>query len=233
MGLKERIGLNFPPILLRLMLATIFIWAGLGKVLATMQFDGAEAATLANLGVITPETPGDSSAPAPGRTYAAADFPDPVDVLRLHGLTLRIYDAANPPAVTADGDGASRAYWPAPLGERPWPTSLAWAVAFTELIGGFCLLLGLLTRFWAFGVAGVMLGAIWLTQLGPAIQTGETVLGFLPAYERFSPAAWQALMFQFSLLTAALALAFLGAGRASIDHALFGPARDEDDDDED
>lgn len=234
MTLKERVGLNFPPVLLRLMLAMIFIWAGLGKVLDHMVVEGETAAKLANIGVISPPADG-RGAKAANHIHTAAEFKEPVRVLRVHGLTLRIYDAAHPPAAASPAENGKplRPYWPTSLAEGSWPSILAWTVAFTEIVGGLCLLFGLLTRFWAFSVAGVMLGAIWLTQLGPNIQVGNTVIGFLPAYDRFSPPAWQALMYQFALLMSAFALVFLGAGRASLDHVLFGPARDEDDDDDD
>jgi putative oxidoreductase len=108
---------------------------------------------------------------------------------------------------------------------------LAWAVAITELAGGLCLLLGLLTRLAAFGIAGVMLGAMWLTQIGPAIQSGKTTLGFLPDYGAFDGMKWEPLMFQFALCAAALALAFLGPGRLSLDTALLSGRGGDDDED--
>lgn len=37
-----------------------------------------------------------------------------------------------------------------------WPTGLSWALACTEFIGGACLVLGLLTRFWAAGMVIAM-----------------------------------------------------------------------------
>lgn len=233
MDLRERIGLNFPPVLLRLMLATIFIWAGLGKIMSHTEYAGERAAALANMGAISPAPAGGTAITS--RPYTAADFPEPVRALRVHGLALTIHRAAHPLPVAPPNGGAPvqpRAIWPASLGDGAWPRSLAWAAAFTELIGGVCLLAGLLTRLWALAIAGIMLGAIWLTEIGPAIQAGQTVLGFLPAYERFAPLEWQRLMFQFALLMSAVALVFLGPGRASIDHALFGPSRDEDDDDD-
>jgi putative oxidoreductase len=121
--------------------------------------------------------------------------------------------------------------WPYGLGQGRWPVYQAYAVAFTELVGGACLLIGLMTRLWSVVLAGVMLGAIWLTEIGPSIQMGDAVLGFLPNRAALAPGEWQRLMLQLSLLMSSFALAFLGAGRASLDYMLFGPPRDEDDED--
>jgi uncharacterized membrane protein YphA (DoxX/SURF4 family) len=218
MGLRERIGLNFPPVLLRLMLAIIFIWLGLGKIMGQVDFAGERAAALMNMGVVVPPSPD-----------AAHEFAEPVRAARVYNLALTIR-AASQPGRTAEGEESIR-LWPAPLGERRLPVYQAWLVAFTEIIGGVGLLLGLFTRFWAASLAGVMLGAIWLTEIGVAVQAGQTTLGFLPLYETFAPQPWQRLMFQFALLMSLLALAFLGPGRASLDHALLGPLHDDDDED--
>jgi uncharacterized membrane protein YphA (DoxX/SURF4 family) len=230
MEMRQRIALNFPPVLLRLLLATAFIWAGLGKIMSHTEVQGERAAILANMGVIAPAPAATAASPTePARLWSAADFAEPIRVLRVNGLALTIYSAANP-APAAGGEAPMR-LWPYGLGQGRWPVYQAYAVAFTELVGGVCVLIGLMTRIWAVALGGVMLGAIWLTEIGVAIQTGDTVLGFLPNRSTFAPAEWQRLMFQFSLLMASLALAFLGAGRASLDYMLFGPPRDDDDED--
>jgi uncharacterized membrane protein YphA (DoxX/SURF4 family) len=265
MRVRDRVGLNVPPLLLRAMLGVVFLWAGLGKVSNITEMPGEAAAVLANMGVIKgpssvvpPAAPVPTPAPAKqapakpsaptgksGRIdggpavwlasqpvtepkYTAADFPQPVRIRQVYGLAVAIKNAADP--VAAAGEPAPMRLWPAQLGHGNWPVYQAWAVAMTELAGGCCLILGLLTRFWALAVAGVMLGAIWLTQLGPAMQSGKAVLWILPAYPTFDTRAWQPLLFQFSLLMAALALAFCGPGRASLDTALLTGRSDEDDD---
>jgi uncharacterized membrane protein YphA (DoxX/SURF4 family) len=257
---RDRIGLNVPPLLLRMMLGGIFLWAGLGKVCTTMEVQGEQAAILANMGVI--EAPGAAAQPAPPvappapagtgasfdrpgnaddiggrvvavrqttgpRVYSAADFPKPVAVKPVYMLALGIHAAANPPAPEAGGP-ALQPIWPPAIGGGKWPVYLAWAVVVTELGGGLCVLLGLFTRMWSLGLAGVMLGAMWLTQIGPAVQTGKTTLGFLPARPAFDP-EWTHLLFEFCLFMAALALALLGPGRASLDHVLLGGRHEEDD----
>lgn len=265
--LRDRVGLNVPPLLLRLMLGIIFLWAGLGKISEYYDVSGESAAMLANMGVIVPPAPSPKleiprptetkppetkpaepkpPEPAPGkasgaagaativpvaqpksgaatRQFTATDFPSPVRVRRLFGLALLLHGAANPEA-------GKTPLWPAGLATGSMPVYLAWSVAVTELAAGVFVLVGLLTRLSALGIAGVMLGAMWLTEIGPAIQTGKAVLGFLPDYPPFDP-QWQSLLFQVSLCMAALALAFCGPGRLSLDTALLW-GRDEDDDED-
>lgn len=316
MRARDGIGLTLAPLILRLMLATTFIWAGLGKVFEHTMLEPEQAAQLANLGgltkrapaapskpsrngpasplreptaptAVTPNGPAPASAqpgtpsetppqkpengsadspatepeaepergssrsfpalarlspttpnppvvpassaptadgPAPGTAtpgpYTAADFPEPVKVVRGMALALMLDDAAHPKA-RADGSTPTP-LWPATLAGKPWPVVLAWAAIFTEIIGGALLLLGLFTRLAAMGIAGTTVVAMWLTQLGPAIQAGGATLGFLPAHDTFDVAAWQPLMWQFSLLGASLALVFLGSGPAGLDAAIFG-----------
>jgi uncharacterized membrane protein YphA (DoxX/SURF4 family) len=118
--------------------------------------------------------------------------------------------------------------WPKVIGEGPAPMILAWAVALTELCGGAAVLIGLLTRLWSLAIAGVMLGAMWLTQFGPAIQAGTARLGFLPGHDPFDSAAWQTFLIQFALFGAAMALAFAGPGRLSLDHVLLSGRKEDD-----
>ena len=277
--LRDRVGLNLPPLFLRLMLGIVFVWAGLGKVSQMFDVSGESAAALANMGVLSPAVgsvpnatpmpqpapvkapdvkplepkapevkppdakqpprtkPSGALLPAPGqarivlvrqqaaaRTYTAAEFPTPVRVRALYQLALMLRASAAPEA-------GKLSLWPASLANGSVPVYLAWAVAITELAGGIFLLLGLLTRLAAFGIACVMMGAIWLTQIGPAIQSGKTVLGFLPDYPAFDGEKWTPLFFQFALCMAALALAFCGPGRLSLDTALLSGRGEEDDED--
>jgi hypothetical protein len=65
-----------------------------------------------------------------------------------------------------------------------------------------------------------MANAIWLDQIGPALQSGQTHFGFLPGYPGFDVNAWRPLMWQFTLLMAAFALACTGSGALSLDRML-------------
>jgi uncharacterized membrane protein YphA (DoxX/SURF4 family) len=112
--------------------------------------------------------------------------------------------------------------WPRYFGEGLWPKIIAMLVFASELGGGVLVLLGLFTRFGAFLIAGVMLGALWLTQIGPAFHTPGSLLGFLPAKDWMDMQACQLLLWQVSLLAMAMALMLLGCGALAVDRALFG-----------
>lgn len=78
----------------------------------------------------------------------------------------------------------------------PAPAAMALLVAIVEFVGGLLVLLGLATRFWAAGLAIVMV---------VAIATAKDV-GSLPTYE-----------FELALLAMALSLFWSGAGAWSLD----------------
>lgn len=300
---RDKVSLTLPSLLLRLMLAATFIWAGLGKLRATETVEPEAAAVLANMGIIKPSvppsadpnapatrlpsgsapdeskptdekpkdvapagpstrddrpfggtlvlasfmqdaapttpptTPGASNPPAsststpPPNVYTAKDFPAGATTLRVNSLAYLMYRSSHP-APAADGS-PTKATWPKQFGEGRVPLYLAWAVAIGEIACGGLVLIGLTTRLSALGLASIMLGAIWLTQIGPAFATGQTVLGFLPAYETFNNKQWTPLMWQFSLLIASLALFFAGPGLLAIDNAIFSrPKRNDDHDGE-
>jgi uncharacterized membrane protein YphA (DoxX/SURF4 family) len=172
--------------------------------------------------------PAQPSAPAPSVPPAATQQVPEIKVARVYGLALRLHSAANPPPDEA-GKPQMR-LWPSFLGNGNWPRYFAWAVAIAELVGGFLVAVGLLTRLGAFLLVGVMLGAIWLDQIGPAIQAGQTALLILPAHDTWDIAAWRPLLWQFTLLCCASALMLIGAGAPSLDRALGWGQRRRDDD---
>lgn len=296
---RQRTALSVPPLLLRLVLAIIFIWAGYTKIFGYMDVTPENRGALVAAGVLpaagapTPadETPVDEPAPdtappaAPDPTEPPAeqpidepagepatdpiDEPDPVDdptdpiedpvdepglaaadepaitlvaqasperVRKLNGLAVLLYASANPqPELADDADGTLEAQrpmalWPAAVGSPPWPVRFAWAAALTELLAGLVLLVGLFTRLGGLSVAGVMGVAIWLTEIGPAIQSGNTLLGFLPMYEPMDVSSYTRLLYQFSLLMIGLALLFSGPGMLSLDRWIFGKSVADDED---
>ena len=81
----------------------------------------------------------------------------------------------------------------------PFPGIMGPFIGLLEFFGGIALLLGLLTRLFAVGFVCDMLGAILLVQLKRGFS----------AYE-----------LEFLLLGSSLALAFMGAGRFSVDAIL-------------
>lgn len=140
-----------------------------------------------------------------------------VKVRRLYGLALLVEGAAKKPA---DPAHKPMALWPSVLAGGNRPLILAWAVAITELLGGGLVLIGLFTRLSALALAACMAGALWLTEIGPAIQSGSAFLGFLPNYDAADTRMWTTPLWQFSLMMSAMALVCAGAGAASIDRTL-------------
>lgn len=162
-------------------------------------------------------------------TYTASDFPEPIQVRGLYNLVFVITNAAAPKP--DDAGKTPMPLMPAFANQDRWPVYQAWTIALTELIGGVFLLVGFLGRLAGFMNAGVMMGALWLTQFGPAIQSGTAKLGFLPAYGKDgtlglwatnaagSP-AYAMPLWQLMLLCSCLAVMVLGSGSLSVD-ALF------------
>jgi len=65
---RDKLGLALPPVLLRLLLAGTFLWAGLGKIRSEEPVSAEQAAILANMGVIKP--PEAAATPDPGTPTA-------------------------------------------------------------------------------------------------------------------------------------------------------------------
>ena len=86
----------------------------------------------------------------------------------------------------------------------PMPGVLARAAAATEFFGGACLALGLLTRFWAAGLVGVMFVAIWKVHGANGFSLGKG--GF---------------EYCFVLGILALSLVVQGGGAFSMDRMFF------------
>lgn len=175
-----------------------------------------------------------AAAPVPAQplvAHTAAEFPDPVQVRRLYGVALLTYAAAHP-AQPESGSAPPPPIWPEWAARGRWPIVIAWFASITEVVAGVFVLVGLLTRLSALAIAGVMLTAMWLTELGPAIQSAQTVLGFLPRHGPWDIAAWSTLLWQTALLGAALALCFAGPGAVSLDR-VHSREDDEFDDEDD
>lgn len=158
--------------------------------------------------------------------FTAAEFPEETSVRAVYGIALMLHAAANP-APQADG-AATMPLIPPKLAQDRLPVYLAWAAAVTELLCGLFVLVGILTRLSAFALAVTMGTAIWLTQIGPAIQAHDTMLGFLPNHPAYATNSagnpvHAMLMWQFCLLCSCLALVFMGAGAFSFDRALLPP----------
>ena len=153
----------------------------------------------------------------------AADFPNEHRVQRVYGIALLLSRAANP-GLTSNSEPIP-ATMPAWVGADRWPVYFAWAAAGAELLAAAMLFFGVLTRFGALIIVGIMLQAMWLTQIGPAmVGRVDSYLGFIPATgDPWAPPTYQTLFFQIACLTMAGAVALLGSGPIGFDRALFRP----------
>ncbi len=90
------------------------------------------------------------------------------------------------------------------------PAPLAYLVIAAEFLGGIALILGLLTRFAAFGIFAVMAGAIYLVhwQNGFFMNWSGTQQG-------------EGIEYHLLAMAMALALMVQGGGRASLDRLLI------------
>lgn len=81
MGFRHDIALNVTPLLLRIGLGVVFLWAGGSKILYKNSYTGEEAAVLANLRIVSPAAPGvpalAPAEPKPGETPGKAPTPAP------------------------------------------------------------------------------------------------------------------------------------------------------------
>lgn len=93
------------------------------------------------------------------------------------------------------------------------PAPIGWLVIAAETIGALALIAGLATRLTAFGIAAVMVGAVWFAHLSHGFFMNWT-------------GAQGGEGFEYHLLTLALALPLIvkGGGAASIDGWLVGTA---------
>lgn len=233
MTFRQKLACNVSPIFLRLLLAVVFMWAGLGKVLERdVEVTPTNAQRLVDWGAVAqaevehllPQQGADATDPTAPRVHLAMQTtdadPQPVKVLRLYGLALGVHNSSYP-TTRPDGTQAMQLL-PDFAGQGKTPVYLAWACALTEIFAGGFMLLGFLTRISALAIFGVMCVASWMTVFGPAVQSGRAKLGFLPPdYPTFGM-EWQNLIVQASMALVALAVLFSGAGAASLDRLLFG-----------
>lgn len=220
MTFRQRLACNISPLMLRLVLGLTFVWAGLGKVIERdVQVTPANAQQLVEWGAVAQSEVDPMLAPGADITVQGPKVP------RLYSLAFLLKSASAPgdfePGHARAGE-KKMALVPEFAASGKTPVYLAWAAALTEVFAGGFLLLGFVARLSAVALAGVMLSAMWLTEIGPAIQNGTTVWGFLPDRAPFDIGAWKSLGWQVALLGCSIATLFAGAGALSLDRLLFG-----------
>lgn len=93
----------------------------------------------------------------------------------------------------------------------------AWAIALVQLIGGGLLLVGLLTRLWALLAVVLMATLLWAGSI-----VGAGLFDRNPFDWAAEAASFSSLYMWAALLVLAVGLLFVGPGRISLDHFLFG-----------
>ena len=94
------------------------------------------------------------------------------------------------------------------------PTFLGYVAAYSELVGGILLIVGLLTRIDALFLAGTMFVAAFIVQLPDAVRDPDA-----GANKVF--AAIRGMELPLSILAAMVALILMGGGRFSLDRLIF------------
>lgn len=93
-----------------------------------------------------------------------------------------------------------------------YPEPVAYLIVAAELLGSVCLALGLLTRFCALAIAGVMAGAVYHVHRDA---------GFFMNWSGSLPAGSEGFEYHILAIGIALALVIRGAGAWSVDRRLM------------
>ena len=195
MGFSRVAALHLAPLLARIVLCAAFVPIGWQKIMTMETYTGSEATTIRSLrgmpsgeDASTTDAAGTSEAGDGGQTVATD--PDSIEARRVYGLAMMLSAK-----------------------DVPYPVAAAWLAAITELVGGGLLLVGLLSRIWALGLAVTMGMAFALTSCTVIAATGPFDLA-LPDYLR--------AVSQLALGTLALMVLLTGPGAIAIDHGIFG-----------
>ena len=210
MGFSRVASLHLVPLLARIALCVVFVPIGWNKIMTVETFTGERAAAVRGLlaeGGSTKATDetgaegddeGDPATPVPSATSVAtppttSTGEEPISARGVYGLAVML--AAN---------------------DVPRPVIAAWVAASVELVGGALLLIGLLSRIWALGLAFAMGVAFTLTSWPVLLEVGPFALD-LAAFNRAAA--------QVGLGTLALGVLLGGPGAVAIDHGIFGSGR--------
>lgn len=257
MSMSSVCGTAFIPTLSRVVLGAAFITAGYHKVFHDATYSGVSARDLQTLEVkLTPVTPpaddaehletnADGVPAESGLAYAggarfvlasmqeaddtddgsaadddadtaedeSADDPLPIpegdfEASAVHGVTLLVHNAG----------------WPQPV-------LMARLAAWTELVGGGLILVGLFSRLWGLALAGTMGVAFYLTSL-PAMQGASGVQLWAMLSADGGMGQFNTLFAQLGLFVLALGIFLTGPGPLSLDRAFFKKSGEREDQEE-
>ena len=232
---------------IRLALAAFFIWTGGSKLFYTNDYAGEAAATLANMGVLTPPgTPTVPPAVPPAQeNLVPPSVPDPAGSepeVHAPAGALIAAQAGGGTWTGADFDepvtarrlhtvtlmikrAAEHGRWPGFLASDQAIQATAWGVCVVEFIGGILVLVGFFTRLACVGLAGAAAGALVFTTILPAMAAGGTFLWILPPHQLENPdawvMAWSPWLLRFFAFMGALAILLGGPGKLAVDALLF------------
>ncbi len=230
MSFSKFAGTAIVPTLSRIVLCAAFLPAGWNKVLTETTFSGDDAQRLIQLGVIDAEPQAHiglnrSIVPASFQDEAAGDDQAPAESSEPEQPAVTTDEAATTPSEPGTYKARplhgvtlllDKAGWPAPI----WMARLA---AFTELVGGGLLFVGLFSRVWGLGLAIAMCVAFYLTSWNLLLDSHLFSLK-VPDFNR--------MFAQTGLFVLAFGVFLTGAGPISLDRALFRRTVDEDDDED-
>ena len=242
MAFSRVASMHLVPLLARLALCVVFVPIGWNKIMTVQTYTGEQATAVRRLidGPIedpakTPPPP-EAGATTPTESSSTATKDDPAEAAPAEAAPAAATpDAATPAKATPEGatpDGAAAvsAAAPEPISARgvyglaamlqskgiPRPLMSAWIASAVEVVGGVFLLIGLLSRIWALGLATAMGFAFALTTWPTLAEVGPFGLELA----QFNRAAAQ-----IGLGTLAIGVILSGPGAIAIDHGIFGSKR--------
>lgn len=101
-------------------------------------------------------------------------------------------------------------------GFEGWSEPVAWGAAVVQLLGGVLILVGLLTRLWAFLMAAMLGASFWLTSV-----QGSGMFDQNPFDWAANGAAFQEMFFTLAMFVLAFGVLMTGPGMLALDKLLW------------
>ena len=223
-------GTAIVPTLSRIVLCAAFLPAGWNKVMTETTFSGDDAQRLIQLGVIDAEPQAHiglnrSIIPASFQDEEAGDDQAPAESAEPEQPAVTADEAATTPSEAGTYTAKPLHHVTLMLDEAGWPAPvwMARLAAFTELVGGGLLFVGLFSRVWGLGLAIAMGVAFYLTSWNALLDSHLFSL---------EVSAFNQMFAQTGLFVLAFGVFLTGAGPISLDRALFRKTVEEDDDED-